>query len=172
MKLSVWMSAAPALAIVLCAADGFTPHLLAQASSPKPAGTVDFQRAVRPILSDNCYRCHGPDKATRLADLRLDTKEGAFGSRKNGTPIVPGKLEDSLVYQRITAPTAARRMPPEYAHKDAEREANRHDRALDSGRRTMEGPLGLYTAGAHGAASGEVQGVGEESDRSVHPGEA
>ncbi len=117
MKLSVWMSAALALAIIFCAADGFTPHLLAQASSPKLAGMVDFQRAVRPILSDNCYRCHGPDKATRMADLRLDTKEGAFGSRKNGTPIAPGKLEDSLVYQRITAPTAARRMPPEYAHK-------------------------------------------------------
>jgi mono/diheme cytochrome c family protein len=78
---------------------------------------ADFQREVRPIFSDNCFRCHGPDQSTRMADLRLDTKEGAFGNRKNGTPIIPGKPEESLVYQRITASTADQRMPPSYAHK-------------------------------------------------------
>ena len=52
-----------------------------------------------------------------MVDLRLDTKEGIFGERKNGTPIVPGKPEDSLLYQRITATTPARRMPPERSHK-------------------------------------------------------
>jgi hypothetical protein len=103
-----------ALLFVFVAAGGFAPRLIAQEPSSKP---VDFQREVRPVLSDNCFHCHGPDKNTRLVDLRLDTKEGAFGQRSNGTPIVPGKPEESLLFQRITASTAARRMPPEYSHK-------------------------------------------------------
>ena len=78
---------------------------------------VDFQREVRPILSDNCFLCHGPDPDSRLAGMRLDTQEGAFGKRENGAPIVPGNAAASLVFQRITA-TDARHMPPEYSHRE------------------------------------------------------
>ncbi|MFN8006983.1 MAG: DUF1553 domain-containing protein [Terriglobia bacterium] len=81
------------------------------------AGMVDFQRVVRPILSDNCFHCHGPDANTRMADLRLDTKEGAFAVRESGTVIVAGKPQESLLYQRITAEDVGRRMPPESSHK-------------------------------------------------------
>ncbi|MDE3167437.1 MAG: DUF1549 domain-containing protein, partial [Acidobacteriota bacterium] len=78
---------------------------------------VNFEREVRPLLSEKCFQCHGPDSGTRMAGLRLDLKDGAFAARKNGTPIVPGKPEASLVYQRVSAPDVNRRMPPPYAHK-------------------------------------------------------
>lgn len=88
------------------------------AQQPVPTSpAVDFQRIVRPILSNNCFHCHGPDQATRMAELRLDTREGAFARRENGTPIVPGNSLASLVYQRISEENAARRMPPEFSHK-------------------------------------------------------
>jgi hypothetical protein len=85
-------------------------------ATPIPSN-VDFQREIRPLLSDNCFQCHGPDSDTRMANLRLDHKETAFELRKNGAVIVPGKSADSLLYQRITATTPARRMPPERSHK-------------------------------------------------------
>ncbi len=89
----------------------------AQVKPAKAPPPVDFQRQIRPILSDFCFHCHGPDKGTRMAGMRLDTKDGALTLRKSGTPIVPGKAAESLVYQRISNPDATKRMPPEYAHK-------------------------------------------------------
>ncbi len=94
------------------------------ASVPKPTAVtaqkgraIDFQREIRPILSDNCFFCHGPDKATRLMDLRLDTKEGAFGARKSGSPIVPGNPSASLLYQRIASGDSSRLMPPAHSKR-------------------------------------------------------
>jgi hypothetical protein len=78
---------------------------------------VDFQREIRPILSDACFHCHGPDKNTRLMGLRLDTREGAFETRKTGTVIVPGKPDASLLYRRIVHASDASRMPPPSSKK-------------------------------------------------------
>ena len=83
---------------------------------------VDFQADVRPLLADKCFQCHGPDPATRTAELRLDRREGLFQGRPNGTPVIPGNSRDSLVYQRITHANTALRMPPEYSHKSLEPE--------------------------------------------------
>jgi len=71
--------------------------------------SVDFDRSVRPILSDNCFTCHGPDSTKRMATLHFDTKEGAFS--KPGV-IVPGDSAASKMYQRISNPNQAMRMPP------------------------------------------------------------
>ena len=84
----------------------------AEAQAPQKGGAVDFQRDVRPILSDNCFSCHGPDESTRRVRLRLDTEDGAFVERPNGHAIVAGDTEASLVYQRITHDDEGRRMPP------------------------------------------------------------
>jgi len=73
---------------------------------------VQFNRDIRPILSDNCYFCHGFDKNKRKADLRLDTMEGQRQMRDNGAPVVPGKPADSLLIQRITTDDADDVMPP------------------------------------------------------------
>ena len=86
------------------------------------AAGVDFQRQVRPILSDNCFACHGPDEKTRMAELRLDIREGIFQERPNGRPIVAGEPAKSLVYQRITQTDPAKRMPPVYSHKELSEE--------------------------------------------------
>jgi uncharacterized protein DUF1553/uncharacterized protein DUF1549/concanavalin A-like lectin/glucanase superfamily protein/cytochrome c len=93
------------------------PVTSAQQAGASASGNIDYQRQVRPILSDNCFHCHGPDAATRMVNLRLDTKEGAFEKRDNGSVIVPGNPNGSLLYQRITANDVAQRMPPEASHK-------------------------------------------------------
>src|SRR5256885_5898190 len=78
-----------------------------------PQAAVDFNRDIRPILSKNCYACHGPDSGQRMAKLRLDERESALKKRKEGKPaIVPGLPEASELLWRISAADEARRMPP------------------------------------------------------------
>jgi mono/diheme cytochrome c family protein len=74
---------------------------------------VDFDRQIRPILSENCFACHGPDDHARKAKLRLDTREGAFARlRGGGFALVPGKPAESELIQRISSENAEERMPP------------------------------------------------------------
>src|SRR5262245_39366138 len=73
---------------------------------------VDFGRDVLPILSDNCFFCHGPDEKARKAKLRFDTKEGAFRVRDGESVIVPGMSAESELIRRLTAEDADERMPP------------------------------------------------------------
>ena len=68
---------------------------------------VDFDRDIRPVLSDHCYACHGPDREQRKAKLRLDTREGLLGG-----PFVPGRPDESPALARIGAEDPEERMPP------------------------------------------------------------
>ncbi len=81
-------------------------------AGPPVARPVEFNRDIRPILSDACYTCHGPAKSTRKADLRLDTEQGAFADRGGYRAVVPGDPDKSEILHRILDPQESKRMPP------------------------------------------------------------
>ena len=91
---------------------------------------VSFNRDIRPIMADTCFRCHGPDHSSRKAGLRLDLREEAIKrNAKNTAPIVPGDPDKSLIIQRIFSDSKARIMPPAAAHKelsDKQKQTIRH----------------------------------------------
>src|SRR5207249_9359569 len=78
--------------------------------SAQTSDRVDFSRDVLPILSKNCFPCHGPDEQARKAELRLDTREGAL--RTSNPVIRPGNSAASELVRRISHPTTGGRMPP------------------------------------------------------------
>ena len=80
---------------------------------------VDFNFHIRPILSDRCFKCHGPDANQRKADLRLDTEEGLFQALKDNPEahvIVNGDPDESELYRRLISEDTAQVMPPPYAN--------------------------------------------------------
>lgn len=82
------------------------------AADDSPQAAVNFNHDIRPILSANCFTCHGPDEAHREADLRLDTQDGMFADRDEGALIAPGKPDQSLLLTRVRSHDADAVMPP------------------------------------------------------------
>jgi hypothetical protein len=88
------------------------------AAADDSAGKIDFNRDIRPILSDNCFQCHGPDDRERQAGLRLDSMESAKTPAESGqVAIVPGKPQVSELVARIYATDPDQRMPPVDSNK-------------------------------------------------------
>lgn len=83
------------------------------------AADLSFNRDIRPILSDNCFYCHGPDKNNRKGDLRLDVREELI------------KLGPQTLIERITTTDADDLMPPAESHKKLLGEAKGHAEAMD-----------------------------------------
>lgn len=93
----------------------FRCYVLAAAIPALQAGepAVDFSRDILPVLSNNCFECHGPDEARRKAGLRLDKREGAMLLLESGAAgVVPGDSGSSAVYHRITTGDEDDQMPP------------------------------------------------------------
>ncbi|MFN7734136.1 MAG: DUF1553 domain-containing protein [Pirellula sp.] len=76
-------------------------------------GMIQYNRDIRPILSDNCFACHGPDEKTRAADLRLDQRAAAVDAKA----IIPGDVNGSSILQRIVSTDEDQVMPPPSSHK-------------------------------------------------------
>jgi mono/diheme cytochrome c family protein len=77
-------------------------------SQPQPVLTYEYNRDIRPILAENCFSCHGPDSASRKADLRLDRRDDAVA----GGVIVSGKPDESTLIARVCASDESEVMPP------------------------------------------------------------
>jgi mono/diheme cytochrome c family protein len=88
---------------IICAAV-LTLAVSTQAAAP----ALGYNRDVRPILSDNCFACHGPDKGNRKAKLRLDVREDAIAKEA----FVPGKPEESELVKRLFTTNEDDVMPP------------------------------------------------------------
>jgi ribosomal protein L20 len=98
-------------AVMFCLAAGLCG--LASSLSAADVKKVQFTRDIRPILSDVCFTCHGPDENKRKASLRLDNKEGLLGKLESGDlGVVPGKSKESPLYQRLISTDPNERMPP------------------------------------------------------------
>ncbi len=103
----------PAVALAL-----LTLTALARAAGTTGPGAalpdrIDFNRDIRPVLADTCFKCHGPDPAARKAKLRLDVREEATADREGVFAIVPGKPDESEAYRRLTTHDHEDMMPPE-----------------------------------------------------------
>lgn len=95
------------------AAMGLCMAICVLADAESPSAAVDFNREVRPLLSKNCFRCHGEDAKHREADLRLDQRAAATVALPNGAiPIVSGQPDKSEIIARIIASDDSGRMPP------------------------------------------------------------
>jgi hypothetical protein len=84
---------------------------------------ITYNRDIRPILSDACFHCHGPDKSSRKAGLRLDIPEEAYKMADSGLPaITPKDPEQSEIYKRMISTDQDDMMPPPEAHKILKKE--------------------------------------------------
>ena len=87
-------------------------------TSLAPAQDVSFNRDIRPILSNKCFFCHGPDENKREAGLRLDTREGALADIDGFSAVVPGNPDESEMLFRVAHLDPDERMPPPEAKKE------------------------------------------------------
>ncbi len=134
------------------------------------ADRPDFTRDVRPILSEHCFKCHGPDDAARQAKLRLDLRESALAKTESGsTPIVPGKPDASEVMRRMLSHDPDEMMPPPAANKPLSEQKKRILRDwIAAG--AVPSALGLRAPPSGRSPTGSQRELAPERDRPLHSG--
>ena len=136
-------------------------HCCASTIAVADEAPPDFRFDIRPILSKNCFACHGPDEGHRQADLRLDERDAAvdFGA------ITPGSPEESELIRRITSEDDEERMPPAETGTKLDRRGNRDDQAVDRRGRRLLAALVVRAAAAAAAADGLAARMVPQRDR-------
>ncbi len=121
---------------------------LTLAAEPNPKA-LDFNRDIRPILSEACYQCHGPDRAKRKANLRLDTSEknGGLVGLTGVSVITAGLPDDSLLIERILSENPDDKMPPPDSGKSLSASQIQTLRRWVAEGAEFKGSLGLSFAG-------------------------
>src|SRR6516165_2541082 len=117
-----YQKAATVLLLGVAVIFGVSSRAFSRQKTQSPAdpanAKLSFNETIQPILSENCYPCHGPDPGARKAKMRLDRAEFAYAPHdKSGPAIVPGRPEQSPLVRKIEAKKAKDRMPPPEAHK-------------------------------------------------------
>ena len=116
-----------ATCLLLCCFSILTASKGSSAHADEPLKTVDFRRDIKPILSNACYRCHGPDPAERKGGtdgLRLDTTDGILADLGGHAAVVPGDPDASELIKRVTSTNPDEAMPPGAGKRLSEREVN------------------------------------------------
>src|SRR3954467_12302398 len=85
--------------------------------APAAEKKLDFNRDIRPILSENCFQCHGFDEKARQAELRLDIADSALAKQDDVVAIVPGHPDESELWRRVTSTDNSEMMPPPDSHR-------------------------------------------------------
>src|SRR5262249_27689628 len=95
----------------------FAGQRFALAAEKNAVKKLDFNRDIRPILSENCFQCHGFDEKARQAGLRLDQADSAYAEHDSGKAIVPHHPDQSELWRRITSTDESEMMPPPDSHR-------------------------------------------------------
>ncbi len=104
--------------VVVLLGVGITWWLAHHTAATSGSDRLSFNQTIQPILSENCYACHGPDPGSRKAGLRLDRADFAYAPHeKFGPAIVPGKPDKSPLIRRVESDDPKERMPPPEAHR-------------------------------------------------------
>ena len=173
------------------------PAIAADADKPAPASPEAiqfFEAKIRPVLADNCFRCHGPSK--QRGGLRLDNRADALAGGDNGKAVVPGNTADSLLLQAVTEsnPDLKPMPPPPNAklstqqiadltqwvkmgapwpgQEKAVAAASDHPPRQIRDHRQGPRPLGVSAGQAAGRARRQEHGLGRQPHRRLHPRQA